>query len=188
MVATRKLRPYFQAHMIIVPTKFPLKQILQRPEASGRLAKWSIELGEFDILFKPRTTIKGQALADFIAEFTYQPTSLELVKELEPSPNSLWHLYVDGFSTDNCSGVGIILVSPGGVRLSCALRFRFKVTNNQAEYEVLLTGLRLAKKVSACHLLIYSDSQLIVNQVNSKHQAKREKMAFYLEKAKELLG
>ncbi|KAL5563381.1 hypothetical protein UlMin_033128 [Ulmus minor] len=162
MIAARKLRPYFQAHTII--------------------------LGEFDILFKPRTAIKGQALADFIAEFTYQPTSLESAKELVPSPSSLWHLYVDGSSTDNCSGAGVILVSPEGVRLSCALRFRFKATNNQAEYEALLAGLRLAKEVSAHHLLIYSDSQLIVNQVNSEYQAKGEKMASYLEKAKELLG
>ncbi|KAL5555727.1 hypothetical protein UlMin_037963 [Ulmus minor] len=188
MIAARKLRPYFQAHTIIVPTKFPLKQILQKPDTSGCLAKWSIELGEFDILFKPRTAIKGQALADFIAEFTYQPTSLELAKELVPSPSSLWHLYVDGSSTDNCSGAGVILVSPERVRLSCALRFRFKATNNQAEYEALLAGLRLAKEVSARHLLIYSDSQLIVNQVNSEYQAKGEKMASYLEKAKELLG
>ncbi|KAL5577628.1 hypothetical protein UlMin_019327 [Ulmus minor] len=188
MIAARKLRPYFQAHTIIVPTKFPLKQILQKPDTSGRLAKWSIELGEFDILFKPRTAIKGQALADFIAEFTYQPTNLELAKELVPSPSSLWHLYVDGSSTDNCSGAGVILVSPEKVRLSCALRFRFKATNNQAEYEALLVGLRLAKEVSARHLLIYSDSQVIVNQVNSEYQAKGEKMASYLEKAKELLG
>ena len=73
IVAARKLRPYFQAHTIIIPTKFPLKQVFQKPEASGRLAKWSIELSEFDIQFKPRTAIKGQALADFIAEFTYTP-------------------------------------------------------------------------------------------------------------------
>ncbi|KAL5568387.1 hypothetical protein UlMin_024962 [Ulmus minor] len=188
MIAARKLRPYFQAHTIIVPTKFPLKQILQKPDTSGRLAKWSIELGEFEVLFKPRTAIKGQALADFIAEFTYQPTSLESAKELVPPPGSLWHLYVDGSSTDNCSGAGVILVSPEGVRLSCALRFCFKATNNQAEYEALLAGLRLAKEVSAHHLLIYSDSQLIVNQVNSEYQAKGDKMASYLEKAKELLG
>ncbi|KAL5548489.1 hypothetical protein UlMin_003720 [Ulmus minor] len=184
MIAARKLRPYFQAHTIIVPTKFPLKQILQKPDTSGHLAKWSIELGEFDILFKPRTAIKGQALA----EFTYQPTSLESAKELILSPSSLWHLYVNGSSTDNCSRAGVILVSPEGVRLSCALRFRFKATNNQAEYEALLAGLRLAKEVSAHHLLIYSDSQLIVNQVNSEYQAKGEKMASYLEKAKELIG
>ncbi|KAL5554521.1 hypothetical protein UlMin_041922 [Ulmus minor] len=153
-----------------------------------KLALALIVAAQFDILFKPRTAIKGQALADFIAKFTYQPTSLELAKELVPSPSSLWHLYVDGSSTDNCSGAGVILVSPERVRLSCALRFRFKATNNQAEYEALLAGLRLAKEVSARHLLIYSDSQLIMNQVNSEYQAKGEKMASYLEKAKELLG
>ncbi|KAL5571463.1 hypothetical protein UlMin_021060 [Ulmus minor] len=177
MIAARKLRPYFQAHTIIVPTKFPLKQILQKPDTSGRLAKWSIELGEFDILFKPRTAIKGQALADFIAEFTYQPTSLESAKELVPSPSSLWHLYVDGSSTDNCSGAGVILVSPEKVRLSCALRFRFKATNNQAEYEALLAGLRLAKEVSARHLLIYSDSQLIVNQIPRNENTNADALA-----------
>ncbi|KAL5572570.1 hypothetical protein UlMin_022167 [Ulmus minor] len=182
---------YTSKSLLDAETRYPefsLKQILQKPDTSGRLAKWSIELGEFDILFKPRTAIKGQALADFIAEFTYQPTSLESAKELVPSPSSLWHLYVDGSSTDNCSGAGVILVSPEGVRLSCALRFRFKATNNQAEYEALLAGLRLAKEVSARHLLIYSDSQLIVNQVNSEYQAKGEKMASYLEKTKEILG
>ncbi|KAL5551148.1 hypothetical protein UlMin_001324 [Ulmus minor] len=118
MVAARKLRPYFQAHTIIIPTKFPLKQVFQKPEASGRLAKWSIELGEFDIQFKPRTSIKGQALADFIAEFTYTPEMSE--KLTTQTQNSQWKLYVDGSSTETSSGAGIILVSPDGVKLSCA--------------------------------------------------------------------
>ncbi|KAL5545199.1 hypothetical protein UlMin_008983 [Ulmus minor] len=186
MVAARKLRPYFQAHTIIVPTKFPLKQVFQKPEASGRLAKWSIELGEFDIQFKPRTAIKGQALADFIAEFTYTPEMSE--KITTQTQNSQWKLYVDGSSTETSSGAGIILVSPDGVKLSCAIRFKFKATKNQAEYEALLSGLRLAKEVSARHLTIYSDSQLVVSQVNSEFQAKGEKMASYLEKAKEAMN
>ncbi|KAL5563267.1 hypothetical protein UlMin_033014 [Ulmus minor] len=165
MVAARKLRPYFQAHTIIIPTKFPLKQVFQKPEASGRLAKWSIELGEFDIQFKPRTAIKGQALADFIAEFTY---TLEMSEKLTAqTQNSQWKLYVDGSSTETSSGAGIILVSPDGVKLSCAVRFKFKATNNQAEYEALLSGLRLAKEVSARHLTIYSDSQLVVSQFDT---------------------
>ncbi|KAL5540593.1 hypothetical protein UlMin_043542 [Ulmus minor] len=173
MVAARKLRPYFQAHTIIIPTKFPLKQVFQKPEASGRLAKWSIELGEFDIQFKPRTAIKGQALADFIAEFTYTPEMSE--KLTTQTQNSQWKLYVDGSSTETSSEAGIILVSPDGVKLSCA-------------YEALLSGLRLAKEVSARHLTIYSDSQLVVSQVNSEFQAKGEKMASYLEKAKEAMN
>ena len=85
IVAARKLHPYFQAHTIIVPNRFPLKQILQKPEASGHLTKWSIELEEFDILFKPHMAIKGQALAYFIAEFTYQPP------QAWSPPKSLYH-------------------------------------------------------------------------------------------------
>ncbi|KAL5565706.1 hypothetical protein UlMin_028870 [Ulmus minor] len=186
MVAARKLRPYFQAHTIIIPTKFPLKQVFQKPEASGRLAKWSIELWEFDIQFKPQTAIKGQTLADFIAEFTYTPEMSE--KITTQTQNSQWKLYVDGSSTETSSGAGIILVSPDGVKLSCAICFKFKATNNQAEYEALLSGLRLVKEVSARHLTIYSDSQLVVSQINSEFQAKGEKMASYLEKAKEAMN
>ena len=70
VTAARKLRPYFQAHTIEVPTEYPMKQVLHKPEVSGRLMKWAIELSEFDIRYKPKTAIKGQVLADFIMEFT----------------------------------------------------------------------------------------------------------------------
>ena len=66
----RKLCPYFQAHTIEVPTEYPMKQILHKPETSGRLMKWAIELREFNIRYKLKTAIKGQVLADFIMEFT----------------------------------------------------------------------------------------------------------------------
>ena len=66
--AARRLRRYFQAHVITVLTEHPIRQILMQPERSGRLAKWTIELGEHDIHYKPRTSIKGQALADFLTE------------------------------------------------------------------------------------------------------------------------
>ena len=70
VTAARKLRPYFQAHTIEVPTEYPMKQVLHKPETSGRLIKWAIELSEFDIIYKPETVIKGQVLTDFIMKFT----------------------------------------------------------------------------------------------------------------------
>ena len=70
VTTARKLRPYFQAHTIEVPTEFPMKQVLHKPEVSGRLMKWAIELSEFDIRYKPKIKIKGQVLADFFMEFT----------------------------------------------------------------------------------------------------------------------
>ena len=70
VTTSRKLQPYFQAHIVEVPTEYPMKQILHKPETSGRLIKWVIELSEFDIRYKSRTAIIGQILADFIIEFT----------------------------------------------------------------------------------------------------------------------
>ena len=70
VIASRKLRPYFHSHTIRVLTNYLLRQILQKPDTSGHLLKWAIELSQFDIKFIPRPVIKGQALADFIIEFT----------------------------------------------------------------------------------------------------------------------
>ena len=91
MIVARKLQPYIQAHVVIMPTKFPLKYVFHKPKASGCLTKWSMEFGEFDIQFKPYTMIKGQALVDFIVEFTYQPQCAKLTKKLTPT-SSRWHL------------------------------------------------------------------------------------------------
>ena len=70
VIATRKLKPYFQAHTIVVLRDKPLKRAMDSPEAVGWMALWAIELGEFDIQYRPCTTIKGQVVADFIVEFT----------------------------------------------------------------------------------------------------------------------
>ena len=69
-MASRKLSHYFHAHTIVVLTAFPLKALFERANFSGRILKWAVELGQFDIKFQPRTAIKAQALADFVAEFT----------------------------------------------------------------------------------------------------------------------
>jgi len=182
VVTARKLRHYFQAHSIQVLTNHPLRQVLQKPDASGRLLKWSIELSQFDIDYKPRTAIKGQALADFVAEFTGLPIDAD--EEVQPVR---WKLYVDGSSNDNGSGAGLVLHTPEGHKVTSAIRFEFPASNNEAEYEALLSGLRLAEHLKAENLDIFSDSQLIVNQVKGLYQTRDEKMAAYLKKVKEAL-
>ena len=99
----------------------------------------------------------------------------------------LWKLYVDGSSNENGSGVGIILITPAGSRFHFALRFSFKASNNEVEYEALLAGLRIAKGLRAKAIHCYSDSQLVVNQVLGEYQGRETKMAAYLEKAKAAL-
>ena len=154
VVAVRKLRPYFQSHVILVPTNHPLRQVLQNPDVSRRLTKWAIELGEFDIKFIPRTTIKGQAVADFVAELSY-PTKVFRSENAIPStprmqpvdsdptdPSNVWNLRIDRSSNVNRNGAGIVLESPTGEEICYALRLQFPATNNEA----LIVGLRLAKE------------------------------------------
>ncbi|KAK2998279.1 hypothetical protein RJ639_022952 [Escallonia herrerae] len=93
LIAARKLRPYFQSHSITVLTNKPLRRILHKPDVSGRLVPWSIELGEFDIHYKPRPSIKGQALADFIVECTLPIEDEEQLPQQE-GPFT-WTLHVD---------------------------------------------------------------------------------------------
>ncbi|PKA57514.1 RNA-directed DNA polymerase like [Apostasia shenzhenica] len=111
LVAARKLRPYFQSHTIQVVTDQPLLKVLHTPEISGRLLKWSIELGEFDIKYILRLAIKAQVLADFVAEFS-TTESVTMKSKVIP-----WSLHVDGASGLQSQGVGILLTSPMGVAL-----------------------------------------------------------------------
>ena len=159
VIPSRKLRLYFYSHPIWVLTNYPLRQVLQKPDASGHLLKWVIELSQFEIKFHPRPAIKGQALADSIAEFSHAPDERP---EVAPGPSvpeiTRWGLYVDRSSNDGGSGADLILINPEGHRMPCALRFEFKASNNEAEYEALIAGLKLAKEMKVESLEIFSDS------------------------------
>ncbi|XP_021817133.1 uncharacterized protein LOC110759389 [Prunus avium] len=202
VLSARKLRPYFQAHSITVLTNQPLRQILQRPEMSGRLVKWAIELSEFDIHYHPRPAEKDQAVADFISEMTTfekedpdddAPGPASAAPVAHPTEGTfnpsipLWTLYVDGSSNRQGSGAGLVLKAPDQTTIEYAIRFQFQASNNEAEYKALLAGLRLAKGIGAKQLRICSDSQLVVNQVLTEFEAKDTSMAAYLTHARRLL-
>ncbi|GKB12552.1 reverse transcriptase domain-containing protein [Tanacetum coccineum] len=149
--ASKRLKRYFQAHTIIVITDQPIKQVLSRPEVAGRLQKWSIELGEYDIQYRPRTSVKGKILADFIVERSEDDspdTAMEAEEEL-PDP---WTLFTDGSSCVDGSGAGLILTDPEGTEFTYALRFKFEATNNEAEYEALIAGLKIAEQMGVKNL------------------------------------
>lgn len=143
-----------------------MRQVLAKPETSGRLLKWVVELSQFEITYHPRTTIKGQALADFIVECT----GVEDIPD-EILLKEAWKLYVDGSAMDNASGAGIILVTPTKYKFHSALRFKFRATNNESEYKALLAGLRIATELKAKAIKCYSDSQLVIYQILGEYQA-----------------
>uniref|UniRef100_A0A2N9FDC4 Uncharacterized protein n=1 Tax=Fagus sylvatica TaxID=28930 RepID=A0A2N9FDC4_FAGSY len=182
LIASRKLRPYFQAHSIVVLTDYPLRKAMNKPDAAGRLIQWSIEMSEFDIDYRPRTAIKAQALADFIAEFTHP-----WEEEGEPEQLEIWTANIDGSSTKEMGGAGIILVSPEKDKFEYAIQLRFRATNNEAEYEALLAGLKLSKKMGVKNLTIKSDSQLVIGQVKGEYEAREDRMKKYLTVVQTLL-
>ncbi|GJU55706.1 reverse transcriptase domain-containing protein [Tanacetum coccineum] len=111
--ASKRLRRYFQAHPITVITDQPIKNILSSPEVAGRMQKWSIQLGEFGIHYRPRVSVKGQVLADFIVERPEEEGQDDSAKEEEPLP-ARWTLFTDGSSCVDGCGAGVILTNPEG--------------------------------------------------------------------------
>ena len=123
MTAARKLKPYFQAHTIVVLTDQPLKRAMSSPEAAGRMALWAIELSEFDVQYRSQTAVKGQIMADFVAEYT-QPED----KGVEGQ--KLWSVHMDGSSTQHSRGAGVVIQTPEGDKIECMIRLDFPTTNN----------------------------------------------------------
>ncbi|KAL0445601.1 UNVERIFIED_CONTAM: Gag-Pol polyprotein [Sesamum latifolium] len=114
----------------------------------------AVKLSEYHISYLPCTTIKAQSLADFVSEVAGAPLK-------ETPGDEKWFLHVDGSSTIQGSGAGIVITSPQGEDLEFAIKFGFKASNNEAEYEALVGGMKMAHEAGTRHLLAYSDSQLI---------------------------
>ncbi|KAJ9535409.1 hypothetical protein OSB04_un001477 [Centaurea solstitialis] len=190
VTAAKKLRHYFESHHIIVVTNYPLKIVLRKPELTGRLAKWSIYLSSFDLTYQPRTAIKSQALADFVAEFSpgIEEPSYDEISNVMIHDNEPWTMHVDGASNARGSGLGVVLKSSHGGNMVYSVRCEFKTTNNEAEYEALIAGLDMAYDLGARWLHVRSDSLLVVNQINGEFQAKDSKMISYLKIAKDKIA
>ncbi|KAK1611124.1 hypothetical protein QYE76_034797 [Lolium multiflorum] len=177
----RKLRHYFSAHPIIVVNEAPLSNILNNPEATGRVSLWGIELSPRDITYEKRKAIKSQVLPDFIAEW------MELQNTGPPDLSRTWTMNFDGSKRLEGAGAGVILVSPEGDKLKYVLRMTFpNASNNEAEYEALIHGMKMAKACGATRLKIFGDSQLVAQQVMNQCDAVNESMIAYKEVYNEL--
>ena len=149
ITASRKLRHYFQAHVINVMTDHPLKKAMNKLESVGQLIQWAIELSEFDIRYQPRNAIKAQVLTDFIAEFTPIHGDSDAMEDVKT-----WVVQVDGSSTLHTGGIRVVLLYPERDKLKYKVRLQYQATNNEMEYEALLKGLELAKSLEAESILV----------------------------------
>ncbi|GJV94850.1 reverse transcriptase domain-containing protein [Tanacetum coccineum] len=183
--ASKRLKRYFQAHTVVVITDQPIKQLLSNLEVIGRLLKWRFELEEHDIQYRSRTSVKGQILADFIVEHPEDDILDTPMEEGEELPDP-WVLFTDASSCVDGSGAGLIITNLEGMEFTYALRFRFNATNNEAEYEALIAGLRIAGQMGVQNLQANVDSKLVANQVNGVYVAKESSMIKYLDKVKHI--
>jgi hypothetical protein len=133
--------------------------ILQSKEATRWIAQWVVEIGQYDVEFIPRQAIKSQALVNFIAEWTDS-----CPRGIDELPDH-WVIYFDGSYTLKGGKAGVVLIPHECDILKYAIQFKFPITNNIAEYEGQVTGLRLAKDLNIQRLLIRGDSQLVAKQV-----------------------
>jgi hypothetical protein len=127
LIASRKLRHYFEAHRITVVTSYPLERVLRNREATGRIAEWSLELSGFDLHFANTTSVKSRALADFIAEWTPTPDDEEEAQSSLPGNEDPkhWIMYFDGSFSIVGAGAGVLLISPTGERLKYLVQMLF---------------------------------------------------------------
>src|SRR3954464_4174078 len=148
---------YFDEHPITIVSSAPLADILKNPGATCRVAEWNIELSPRDLQFKHPIAIKAQVLPDFLVEWT------EVQTTAPPDLSNSWTMFFDGSKRQQGAGAGVVLVSPKGTKLRYVLQLNFShASNNEAEYEALLHGMRMAKTCSTTHLVIYGDSNLVV--------------------------
>ena len=163
-----------------------------KPYSECRLHRKSSQVGynsrAFDIKYMPRTSIKGQVLADLVAEFTEpQIEELQLAGNMDEklvgtiSQYRLptWEIYVDGASNQKGLGIGLVLMSSEKVVIEKSLRLNFLATNNEAEYETLLVGMTMVQRMGGKSIKLFSDSRLVVGQVRGEFEAKDERIQGY---------
>jgi ribonuclease HI len=182
LITSRKLRHYFQAHKIVVPSSFPLGEIIRNRDANGRIVKWSVELGEFEIEFCPRQAIKSQILTDFVSEWT----EIQMPPPKERPEH--WIMYFDGALNLEGAGAGVLLISPQGEQLKYVLQIYYKASNNGAEYEALIHGLRKAVSLGIKRLLAFGDSKVVIEQVNKEWDCVKDTMDAYCAEIRKLEG
>jgi len=154
------------AETIVICKSDVIKHMLSAPILKGRLGKWMFALSEFDIRYQPAKAVKGQALADLIADRVNTDVSALFVRA--------WAMFFDGSACDDGCGVGILLVSPRGATYSFSIRMATPCTNNLVEYEAVRKGMELLLEAGAEAVEIFGDSKLVISQLTEEYKCESE--------------
>ncbi|XP_073121371.1 uncharacterized protein [Henckelia pumila] len=190
----QKLKDYFQAHTVrLVSKENPLKYVMSRPVLSDRLARWNLQLQQFEIIYVPQKAVKGQALAEFLADHPI-PADWELSNEfpneyvpvIEVKPP--WKMYFDGASNKEGAGAGVIFVTSEGEVLPYSFTLTQNCSNNVSEYQALILGLEMTVDIKQLHLQVYGDSALVINQLLGSYEFRKPELLPYHNYARNLMG
>jgi ribonuclease HI len=180
VILTRQKLPLLRVSSGDCGAILPLREIIQSREASGRIAKWVVEIMGETISFAPRKAIKSQALADFVAEWVDTQLPIALIQP------ELWTMFFDGSLMKTGAGAGLLFISPLGKHLRYVLRLHFPASNNVAEYEALVNGLRITIELGVRRLDARGDSHLIIDQVMKNSHYRDPKMEAYCDEVRRL--
>nr|XP_027109478.1 uncharacterized protein LOC113729374 [Coffea arabica] len=164
----------------------------ERPVLSDRLARWYLQVQQFEIIYVPQKAVKGQVLADFLADHPI-PAEWELSDDLSDEDVLLieirppWKMYFDGAAHRHGVGVGIVFVTPDRGILLYSFILNQHCSNNVAEYQTHILGLEIAVDMEQLDIQIYGDSQLVVNQLLGSYEVKKSELILYHKYATRLM-
>ena len=156
------------AEIVIICKSDVIKHMLSAPVLKGRLGKWMFALSEFDLRYQPAKAVKGQALADLIAE--------RINTDIAALSVRAWAMFFDGSACDDGCGIGILLVSPRGATYSFSIRLPTPCTNNVAEYEAIRKGMELLLEAGAEAVELFGDSKLVISQLTEEYKCESESL------------
>ncbi|KAK1616978.1 hypothetical protein QYE76_022495 [Lolium multiflorum] len=151
-----------KTEIVVICKSDVIKHMLSAPVLKGRLGKWMFALSEFDIRYQPAKAVKGQALADLIAERINTDVAALSVRA--------WTMFFDGSVCEDGCGIGMLLVSPRGATYSFSIRLSTPCTNNVAEYEAICKGMELLLDAGAEAVEIFGDSKLVISQLTEEYK------------------
>ncbi|XP_070028752.1 uncharacterized protein [Nicotiana sylvestris] len=183
----------FAIQKALISRANPIKFVMSKPVLNDRLARWYLQFQQFEIVYIPQKAVKGQALADFLADHPILddwkltdelPDEDAMVIEVKPP----WKMYFDGAAHCEGAGAGVVFVTSQGEVLPYSFTLTQHCTNNVAEYQALILGLEMAIDMRQLQLHIFGDSELVINQLLGSYEVKKLELRRYYDYAQKLIG
>nr|KYP46166.1 Retrovirus-related Pol polyprotein from transposon opus [Cajanus cajan] len=182
-VACTKLKYYLRpCDVVIFCRSNVIKYMLCKLVLHSRIGKWALALTEYSLTFEPLKAIKGQVIADFLADHSKE------TKEINYLTTKAWELFFDGSKHELGTGIGLLIISPEGIPTRISLKIDKGYWNNETEYQALITGLKILKELGAKNVVIRGDSQLVIKQLTQEYKCLNEKLVEFKTRAVQLLN